>query len=180
MSPHVERDEPARATLVDNQAPEHLATMLKRLRSPLGLRESACRALAALATDGAAGERAAVTFADAGGVVALIDCLQPGAASLQPGSAGAAPAANSFTKGSSPSAVLYPVPCTSSDGGPAAAGGLSESLIAAGLLAASGGAGGGGAGGGGVSRGGGQTDASGTEVSLYDMSHMCTCTCPCS
>jgi hypothetical protein len=85
-------EEPTRASLVDQMAAKHLAGVLRRRKCSPGLREAACRALAALATDdadvsqgdGAAAARAASQFAEAGGAAPLIDCLQPGAAAGAP------------------------------------------------------------------------------------------------
>lgn len=93
-------DEPTRASLVDQGTCTHLAAVLRRRRSTPGLREAACRALAALATDDGSGEgntaadgsgaaeRAAAAYCEAGGTASLIDCLQPGAAAEPNGGIG--------------------------------------------------------------------------------------------
>jgi hypothetical protein len=89
-------DGPTRTALLEQSAVNHISTLLRRRRSPPGLREAACRALGALAAvderaGGAAApvgsadvsERVADTFVDAAGTAALIDCLRPGATSTE-------------------------------------------------------------------------------------------------
>ena len=94
-------EEPTRMSLVDQSAPEHLAGVLRRRKCTPGLREAACRAVAALATvdsladavpgattSGDAAEQAASAFTAAGGAAAMIDCLHPVAEASAPPSRG--------------------------------------------------------------------------------------------
>ena len=119
-------DDVARTSLIDHSVSAYLAMRLQRRRSPATLREAVCRAIAALASsDSETSERAANEFAEAGGMMALVDALQPG------GGGGGDAATSAAGMGAVPG------------GGGGGGGGseLSEALIAAGMAAAAGGAG---------------------------------------
>ena len=119
-------DDVARTSLIDHSVSAYLAMRLQRRRSPATLREAVCRAIAALASsDSETSERAANEFAEAGGMMALVDALQPGGG-------GAGDAATS-------AAGMGAVPGGGGGGGGGSE--LSEALIAAGMAAAAGGAG---------------------------------------
>ena len=123
-------DEPTRASLVDQSAPRHLATILRRRRSPPGLREAVCRAIGSLAAFDAesvakgldAAERAATQYAEAGGSAPLIDCLQqPVSAAAASGSgataAGVLPPADSHALGGVSSSATHDARSGSCGGG---------------------------------------------------------------
>ena len=114
-------DDVARTSLIDHSVSAYLAMRLQRRRSPATLREAVCRAIAALASsDGETSARAANEFAEAGGMMALVDALQPG------GGGGGDAATSAAGMGG---------------GGGGGGSELSEALIAAGMAAAAGGAG---------------------------------------
>ena len=114
-------DDVARTSLIDHSVSAYLAMRLQRRRSPATLREAVCRAIAALASsDSETSERAANEFAEAGGMMALVDALQPG------GGGGGDAATSAAGMGG---------------GGGGGGSELSEALIAAGMAAAAGGAG---------------------------------------
>jgi len=120
-------DDVARTSLIDHSVSAYLAMRLQRRRSPATLREAVCRAIAALASsDGETSARAANEFAEAGGMMALVDALQPGGG----GGGDAATSAAGMGGGGG-----------SGGGGGGGGSELSEALIAAGMAAAAGGAG---------------------------------------